>query len=75
MSSTEWHDRSDDLREGYELKIGAAHGRVWRTRNNTAGYSAEIVEARGPRQARELFRTPDEAKAWCERELAALAAQ
>jgi hypothetical protein len=75
MRSTDWHDSSDDLMVCYELKRGIARGRVWRARNNTAGYSAQIMDERGQPPARELFRTPNEAKAWCERELAARTAQ
>ena len=66
MSSMEWvHDPAD---QAATLIAGDARCRVWYT--PTAARWAALISVRGDATAAYSFPTPEEAKAWCEAQLA-----
>jgi len=67
--SGQWHERSTDLVERYEMSLRGARGVVVRQRSAGGGYSA-YVSCEGRQQwAEQLFGDIQDAKVWCEHAL------
>jgi hypothetical protein len=69
--SGQWHERSTDLVERYEMSLRGAFGIVVRQHADGGGYSAYLSYEGRQQWAGQLFGDIQDAQAWCEVELVA----
>jgi hypothetical protein len=69
--SGQWHERSTDVAERYEMSLRGACGVVARQRADAGGYSACLDYEGRQCWAEQLFGDVQDAQAWCEAKLVA----